>query len=160
MEVSTLSDVHGLNTAKAIFAMSEFIKNMEDTEIKPYLDEVVKILVVYITGEGQMKDCRYTALEALSNIVVAAQELILPYREDLINTLYEIVKNVDKNIQQIRGQALLGAGTLLQVGGKDDRMQTALEEFTKFALECLKEVDTDVVLRQTAISFFSEICKV
>lgn len=159
IDVATTSNEHSLTTAKAIYALSEFAANMEESEVKPYLEESIKVLVSYITGPAQKRDTRFHALEALSNVIAAAQNLINPYREDLINTLFVVLKNSDSILQEVKGQALMCAGRLFEVCGKDEKMTVAVEEFTKFALECLQQTDHKVELRQTAISYFSEICK-
>lgn len=52
------------------------------------------------------------------------------------------------------------AGNLASVCGKDVFPQQALEEFTKFGLECLAQEDSKLVLRETAIGYFSEISKI
>ena len=51
-------------------------------------------------------------------------------------------------------------GNLAAVSGKDKFPREALTEFTNFALECLEQKDSKFQLRETAISYFSEICKV
>jgi hypothetical protein len=51
-------------------------------------------------------------------------------------------------------------GNLAAVSGKDKFPTEALAEFTKFGMECLEEKDSKFQLRETAIAYFSEICKV
>ena len=51
-------------------------------------------------------------------------------------------------------------GALASVAGKDKFPREALEEFTKFGLECLAQEDAKFQLRETAIQYFTEISKV
>ena len=44
--------------------------------------------------------------------------------------------------------------------GKENFPQEALEEFTKFALECIQQQDSKLELRETSISYFSDISKI
>lgn len=52
------------------------------------------------------------------------------------------------------------AGNLANVCGKEVFPKQALEEFTKFGLECLVQKDSKLELRETAIGYFSEISKI
>ena len=52
------------------------------------------------------------------------------------------------------------AGNLANVCGKEVFPKQALEEFTKFGLECLVHQDSKLELRETAIGYFSEISKI
>lgn len=79
----------------------------------------------------------------------------------LLENLFEIVKTAtDKDSQQVKGQALMCAGNLANACGKEKFPAQALEEFTKFALECLNQEDAKLELRETALGYFSEIAKI
>ena len=52
------------------------------------------------------------------------------------------------------------AGNLAQACGKENFPQAALEEFTKFGLECIQQQDAKFELRETAIQYFSEVAKI
>ena len=52
------------------------------------------------------------------------------------------------------------AGNLAEACGETNFPQQALEEFTRFGLECLKQDDSKYELRETAINYFSEISKI
>lgn len=52
------------------------------------------------------------------------------------------------------------AGNLAQTCGKDKFPREALEQFTKFGLECLAQQDAKLELRETAFGYFSEISKI
>ena len=52
------------------------------------------------------------------------------------------------------------AGNVAAACGKANFPQEALEEFTKFGLECIQQQDAKYELRETAISYFSEISKI
>ena len=52
------------------------------------------------------------------------------------------------------------AGNLAQACGDGEFPQQALEEFTRFALECLNQTDAKFELKETAINYFSEISKI
>ena len=62
--------------------------------------------------------------------------------------------------QSIKGKALLCAGNLAEACGADNFPQEALNEFTRFALECLQQTDSRTELKETAINYFSEISKI
>jgi len=55
---------------------------------------------------------------------------------------------------------LVCAGNLAYVCGKDAFPKLALEEFTKFGLECLAGTDSKLELRESALGYFGEISKV
>ena len=75
-----------LTVQKAIFALNEFVSKFE-YEMKLYLEESIKVLLVYIQGTYG-RDIRYWALVALSNVITSAKKRISPYQNDLL-TLFQ-----------------------------------------------------------------------
>ena len=61
--------------------------------------------------------------------------------------------------QSVKGKALSCAGSLAQICG-ENFPQDALEEFTRFALECLQQTDAKFELKETAINYFAQISQV
>jgi hypothetical protein len=131
---------------------------MHEIEVKPYLDTGLSMLLPYLLGVGQKKGVRYQTLLAISAFITAAERLILPHRDILLKILYEIIN--DKHDQELKGAALLCAGNLAQACGQENFPIEALEEFTKFGLQCIQSADSKFELKSTAIGYFSEICKI
>ena len=131
---------------------------MHEIEVKPYLDTGLSMLLPYLLGVGQKKGVRYQPLLAISAFITAAERLILPHRDILLKILYEIIN--DKHDQELKGAALLCAGNLAQACGQENFPIEALEEFTKFGLQCIQSADSKFELKSTAIGYFSEICKI
>ena len=101
------------------------------------------------------------ALTALSPIIIAAEHHIMPTRDALLEAFFNTIKNASSiQDQSIKGKALMCAGNLAQSCGESDFPQAALEEFTRFALECLQQTDAKYELKETAINYFSEISKI
>ena len=51
-------------------------------------------------------------------------------------------------------------GNLAQACGAKEFPQQALEQFTRFSLECIQQTDANCELKETAINYFSEISKI
>ena len=150
-----------MSTERAIYALAEFTASMEMYEVKPYLERTVQICLAYLNGQGQKRGVRYQSLNALSAIITAGEESIMPMRDTLLQTFYGIVKNTTAPTEQaVKGKALLCAGSLASACGKENFPQEALEEFTKFGLECIQQQDAKLELRETSISYFSDISKI
>lgn len=52
------------------------------------------------------------------------------------------------------------AGNLAQACGKANFPQAALEEFTRFAIQCLQHEESIFELKETAMNYFGEISKI
>ena len=115
--------------------MKEFIEQMHETEVKPYLETGINMLLPYLVGADQKKGVRYQTLLAVSAFITAAERQILPYRDNLLKILYEIVSSDQE--QDLKGAALLCAGNLAQACGQENFPMDALEAFTKFGLLCI-----------------------
>ena len=77
---------------------------MEEYEIKPYIEQGLKIIDAYLNGLGQKRSVRYQALNCLSAYILASQNLILPYMSNLLTNLHTIVSTAtDKDSQQVKG---------------------------------------------------------
>jgi hypothetical protein len=50
LQIATLSADHALATEKAIFSVKEFIEQMHETEVKPYLETGISMLLPYLIG--------------------------------------------------------------------------------------------------------------
>ena len=139
LETSTQSEDTASSTERAIYALAEFAAAMEATEVKGYLQQSVQLCLEYVGGQGQRRGVRYQALNALSSLISAAEESIMPYRDNLLEVFYAIVKNSTSSTEQlVRGKALMCAGNLAQACGQANFPQEALEIFTKFGLECIQ----------------------
>lgn len=159
--IAATSEDHAQSATSALTALSEFAANMEEYEMGFYLKEAVEISLQYLVTENQKRKVQYQALTALSSIIIAADRLIVPYMNQLLEPFYNIVKNSTQlQDQPHKGQALMCAGNLAQACGKEHFPQQALEEFTKFAIECLQQSDARFELRETALNYFSEISKI
>lgn len=64
---------------KGLFALHEFATNLDTIEIRPYLDELVNLLLSYINSHQFNRDIKYWALNALGSVVSCACKRILPY---------------------------------------------------------------------------------
>lgn len=96
----------------------------------------------------------------MAAVIRASEHNALPYMNEILEALFKIIKTQSVEEQTIRGQALISCGVLASVAGTDKFPKEALQEFTQFALECLKQEDSKQQLRETAIEYFSDICKV
>jgi hypothetical protein len=134
-QIATVSADHALHTEKAIYSVKEFIEQMHETEVKPYLETGLQMLMPYLLGANQKRGVRYMTLLAVSSFITAAEREIMPHRDDILKIIYEIV-NSDQD-QELKGAALLCAGNLAQACGKDNFPMDALEAFTKFGLVCI-----------------------
>ena len=148
---------HDMTIQKSLFALNEFVQNL-DYDIKIYLEDIIKLLLEYINAQQFSRDVRYWALIALSSTIAAAGKKILPYMQVLLDALHNIITAQGQaNTQQsCKGQALMCAGKLASSCGKDKFPTQAIEVFTAFGLECLKE-DNKFELRETSISYFSDL---
>ena len=81
-----------LTIQKALFALHEFANNLHE-DIKPYLSEVVPVLLGYIGNHSFSRDVRYWALSALGSVESSAGSKILPYQELILKSLYDTVVN-------------------------------------------------------------------
>lgn len=138
--------------------MKAFIEQMHETEVKPYLETGISMLLPYLLGAEQKKGVRYQTLLAISAFITAAERLIMPHRDNLLKILYDII--ISDQDQELKGAALLCAGNLAQACGKENFPQDALEAFTKFGLQCIQSAEQKYELKSTAIGYFSEICKI
>lgn len=104
IDQATTSQDHALNAEKALFALAEFASQMEDSEIKPYVETGLKIIDSYLNGAGQKRSVRYQALNCLSAYILASQHLIHPYMTNLLQNLHQIIITAtDKDSQQVKG---------------------------------------------------------
>jgi HEAT repeat protein len=148
---------HDMTIQKSLIALNEFVQNL-DYDIKIYLEDIIKLLLEYINAQQFSRDVRYWALIALSSTIAAAGKKILPYMQVLLDALHNIITAQGQaNTQQsCKGQALMCAGKLASSCGKDKFPTQAIEVFTAFGLECLKE-DNKFELKETSISYFSDL---
>jgi hypothetical protein len=51
--------------------MAEFAANMEEHEIKPYLQSGMQVILSYLNGPGQKRSVRYQALNCMSAYILA-----------------------------------------------------------------------------------------
>jgi len=91
--VATTSEEHAINAERAIYALGEFATNMEEYEIKPYLNRSVEICMAYLQGPTQHRRVKYMALNALGPIITAAEHHILPMRDSLLQAFLSTVQN-------------------------------------------------------------------
>jgi len=156
-DLTTAGPKMDLTTQKALFAMNEFVQNL-DYDIKLYLEQIIQVLLIYVTG-NYSRDIKYWALTCLTNTIGAAQKKILPFRDNLLQTLHGIITNQNTvEGQNVKGQALMASGKLASACGKEKFPAEALDEFTKFAMRCLKEDKANKLeLKETAITFFADL---
>ena len=67
-----------LTIQKALFALHEFANNLNE-DIKPYLNDVVPMLLGYVNNHSFSRDVRYWALSALGSVESSAAQRILPF---------------------------------------------------------------------------------
>lgn len=138
IEIATTSEEHASNAERAIYALSEFAANMVEYEIKPYLAKALEICMAFLNGPTQYRKVKYMALTALSAIIIAAEFQILPMRDPLLQSFFNTIRNATSlQDQSIKGKALQCAGNLAQACGHEQFPQEALEEFTRFGIDCL-----------------------
>lgn len=161
LEIATQSEEQASNAERAIYALSEFCANMEEYEIRPYLSKSLEVCVAYLNGAQQHRKVKYMALTALSSIIIAADNYIIPSRDVLMNSFMAIVQGATAlQDQAIKGKALMCAGNLAQACGRDNFPQAVLEDFTRFGIQCLQHEEAIFELKETAINYFSEISKI
>ena len=89
---ATQSEENSKSAARAVFALSEFIANMEDYDMKPYLQSSLKLCLTYLNDPKQHREIKYGVLQALSSIIIAADSIILPNRDELLKSFIDILK--------------------------------------------------------------------
>lgn len=139
-----------------MFALNEFVLHL-DYDINTYLQDLIHILCVY-AQKHTSRDVRYWALYSLQSTIATAQKKIIPYMNDLLRVVDEIIKQEGAvgDLQTVKGQALMCAGRLAAACGKDVFPKEALEYFTKFGLQCLQS-DGKYELKETAFTYFSDL---
>uniref|UniRef100_A0A7S3FVR3 Importin N-terminal domain-containing protein n=1 Tax=Strombidium rassoulzadegani TaxID=1082188 RepID=A0A7S3FVR3_9SPIT len=144
---------------KALFALNEFVKDLE-YDIKLYLGDIILLLQGYISQQSFSRDVRYWALFALASTIGVAQKKIIPFQQDLLKALHDIImteKSGSEN-QNVKGQALMCVGKLASSCGKENFPQEAISVFTEFAMSCLSsETSNKLELRETAFTYFSDL---
>ena len=91
IEVATTSEDHATNAERAIYALSEFAANMQEYEVKGYLEQSVQICLAYLNGPTQHRKVKYMALTALSSLIIAAEHQILPFQQTLLISLFNTI---------------------------------------------------------------------
>jgi hypothetical protein len=143
---------------KTLYALNEFVLNLE-YDIKLYLEDIIKICLAYVQAPQFSRDAKYWALVTLSSTINTAGKKIQPFMNDLLEIFHGIISsqgNVSEQ-QNVKGQALMCAGRLASSCGKDNFPPQAIEVFTAFGLECLKQDGNKLELKETAISYFSDL---
>ena len=134
---------------------------MEEYEVKHYLNRSLEICMAYLNGPNQQRKVKYMSLTALSSLIIAAEHHILPTRDALLQSFFNTIRNSTALADQsIKGKTLMCAGNLAQSCGQSNFPEEALEEFTRFGIECLQQTDAKCELKETAINYFSEISKI
>lgn len=128
-----------------------------DYDIKLYLEEIIHILLSYVQAPQFSRDVKYWALVCMSSTINTAQKKIQPFMQMLLEQFHNIIVNQAGEQQNVKGQALMCAGRLASACGKDNFPQQAIEVFTNFGLECLKQEKNKLELKETAISYFSDL---
>ena len=78
-----LNSKQDMATQKTLFAMNEFINNIE-YDIKFYLNDTINILLKFIQNNGQFsRDVLYWALFTMSNTINQAEKKITPFKDNL-----------------------------------------------------------------------------
>ena len=98
---------------KALYAIDTFCENCE-TEVLEYLDLLVPKLA-QTSSEGDDSETKAMAVSALTSIVCAADNSMLPYFAQLAQFLYNII--VNEPDQTLKGHALQCLGQLAQSSG-------------------------------------------
>ena len=161
LTIAKTSEDEARAASRAMTALSEFIANMEDYDVQPYLSSSLEICMAYINDKDQLYLVKYEVLRALGSIIVAADETILPNRDNLLQAFFEILKSTEGGHDQaLKGRALQNAGFLAQSCGTGNFPVDMLEEFTKFGLDCLQQNDSKYELKETAMNYFGEISKI
>jgi hypothetical protein len=120
---------------KGLFALHEFTNNLHE-DVKLYLNDLMVLLLGYISAPHYSRDVKYWALNALGSVESSAQKLIVPYQTDILKALFDIVNNTSAGTseQLVRGQALMCAGQLASAVGKEKFPTDCIEVFTKYGL--------------------------
>jgi hypothetical protein len=155
-----LTSSNELTLQKSLFALNEFTNNLQE-DIKIYINDLVALLMGFITNQSLSRDVRFWALTALGSVVSSAGKKILPYFQVILKALYDTIVNEHASASEmmVRGQALMCAGQLAAAVGKDKFPQECIEVFTKHALEFLTH-ENKYELRETAISYFAELARI
>ena len=73
-----LTHSNDLTIQKALFALHEFCNNLHE-DVKLYLNDLIVILLEYISSPHFSRDVKYWALMALGSVESSAMKLITPY---------------------------------------------------------------------------------
>ena len=78
---------------KALYTLGEFTTNMQEFEIKVYLNRSLEICMAYLQGANQHHRVKFMALEALAPIITAAEHNIIPTRDNILQILSTTIQN-------------------------------------------------------------------
>ena len=73
------SEENAKSTARAFYALAQFIADMEDFDIKSQLERVIKLCMVYLQDAAIHNEIKYEVLGTLSSTIIAANEIIKKY---------------------------------------------------------------------------------
>ena len=80
---------HDMTIQKSLFALNEFVQNL-DYDLKLYLNEIIEILMIYISG-NYYRDVKYWALTTMANTIGVAEKKILPFMTPLLECFHSII---------------------------------------------------------------------
>lgn len=61
--------------------------------MKLYLNDLIELLMTYLTNRSFSRDVRFWALMALGSVESSAEKKIIPYQENILTVLNNIITN-------------------------------------------------------------------
>jgi len=84
------SSKHEMTIQKSLFALNEFVQNLE-YDVKLYLEDIIQLTLSFVQAPQFSRDIKYWALTALSNTIGIAQKKIIPYMQMLLEAFNAII---------------------------------------------------------------------
>ena len=140
---------------KALHALHSFVNNAEYSKITNILDEMINVLLPYMTHESL--GVQKWTMEILSSVVIAADSKIEKYFDTLMTPCEYIFKNTTLKQSELKSQALETIGQLAKAVGRE-KFAPYLEEYSQMSLETLQNQEYHF-MREACFSYFCSISK-
>lgn len=133
--ISSLQANNDRITESACYSLDALVDNLSKEDIAPYADQLFDLLLKIINSNNNV-DIQEMVLIGLGSLCSAAEDLMSPYYETIMNLLYNIVALNDTERLILRARAIDVAGQVAKIVGKetfsshyDYFMNAAIENF-------------------------------
>mmetsp|Transcript_5131 Transcript_5131/g.3815 ORF Transcript_5131/g.3815 Transcript_5131/m.3815 type:complete len:128 (-) Transcript_5131:703-1086(-) len=119
-----LSSSKALVLSKALYALDEFVNNLDSADLKPYLPQLTVTILSLLKPHGSHdlpKEVRAEALQSLGSVISSSGKRILPFMADIMEVLNALVlsHNMSQAEEQaLKGKAMLCAGQMASAVGR------------------------------------------